>query len=119
MPERYRLEKWREAYSPNSAMLRLTMERDGFRVFQWSDNPGKFYGPHKHEEDQSHWVVTGKLEITVKGGGVHLLEAGDRDFMPAQTYHAAQVIGDGPVLYLIGEKIAPPKKRRGRPRKLK
>lgn len=118
MPERYRVEKWREVYSPNAAMLRFTMERDGYRVYQWCDRPGTFYGPHKHEEDQSHWVISGKLEITVKGGGVHHLTAGDRDFMPAQTYHAAEVIGYEPVIYLVGEKL-PVKKKRGRPRKVK
>lgn len=118
MPERYRVEKWSRFGSPNAAMLRFEMERDGYRVYQWSDHPGTFYGPHKHEEDQSHWIISGKLEITVKGGGVHHLESGDRDFVPAQTYHAAEVIGDEPVIYLVGEKL-PVKKKRGTPRKIK
>lgn len=118
MAEGYRIEKWRQVYRPNSAMLRLTMERDGYKVFQWSDHPGQVYGDHKHPESQSHWVVSGKLEITVERVGTFLLEAGDRDFMPAETYHSARVIGDTPVLYLVGE-LLPPKKKRGRPKKVK
>lgn len=45
-----------------------------------------------------------------------MLEAGDRDFMPAETYHSARVIGDEAVLYLVGE-LTPAKKTRGRPKK--
>ena len=30
---------------------------------------------------------------------------GDRDFMPAGTYHSARVAGDEPVMYLVGEKM--------------
>ena len=102
---------------PNPAMLRFRMEADGYRVFQWSDRQGAFYGTHSHREDQSHWIISGRLEITVEGSGVYILEAGDRDFMPAETHHTARVIGDEPVVYLIGEKLPPPKKKRGRPRK--
>jgi len=56
-----------------------------------------------HADDQSHWVVSGRLELMVEGYGTFVLEAGDRDFMPAGTYHSARVLGDEPVLYLIGE----------------
>ncbi len=104
MLEQYKVERWKEAYSPNAAMLRLTLVREGYEVFQWGDRPGMYYGPHKHPEDQSHWIISGTLEIHVKDHGSFRLEAGDRDFMPAETYHTAQVIGDEPVLYLIGVK---------------
>lgn len=116
MPDRYRVEKWKQVHAPNGAMLRLEMERSGYRVFQWSDNPGQVYGLHKHGESQSHWIISGKLEISVERVGTFLLEAGDRDFMPAETYHSARVIGDEAVLYLVGE-LTPAKKTRGRPKK--
>lgn len=118
MVQQYRIEKWKEVYSPNGAMLRLKLERDGYRVFQWSDQPGMVYGPHKHGETQCHWIISGKLEIAIERVGTFLLEAGDRDFMPPETYHTARVIGDKPVLYLIGE-LLPQKKKRGRPKKIK
>ena len=100
----YKVERWTAFHLPNSAMLRYTLEAEGFEVFQWSDRPGTVYGPHKHAEEQSHWIVAGQLEIEVRGGGTFQLGAGDRDFMPADTYHSARVIGDEPVLYLIGVK---------------
>ena len=104
MPSAYRVEKWQELHVPNSAMLRHTLTTEGYDVFQWSDPPGMEYGSHKHDDDQSHWIISGSLELTVQGAGVFLLEPGDRDFMPAGTYHSARVIGEEPVMYLIGAK---------------
>jgi len=100
----YRVEKWVEVHDPSPAMLRLMMEREGYSVFQWCDQPGAEYGLHQHNEDQCHWIVSGTLELTIEGFGVVVLEAGDRDYMPANTYHSARVVGEEPVLYLIGSK---------------
>jgi quercetin dioxygenase-like cupin family protein len=105
MSEIYRIERWAQVYAPNPAMLRFTMEREGFRVFQWGDRPEMIYGLHKHDEDQTHWIISGALELTVEKVGVFILEAGDRDFMPAGTYHTARVVSAEAVVYLIGEKI--------------
>ena len=116
MPGPYRFEKWKEYYAPNAAMLRATLTADGYRVFQWADPPGMVYGLHSHGEDQSHWVISGALEITLELGGTFVLNAGDRDFMPAGTYHSARVLGEEQALYLIGEKL-PERRRRGRPKK--
>jgi quercetin dioxygenase-like cupin family protein len=104
MPIKYSMQKWSEPYSPNPAMLRQILTIEGYQVFSWTDQPGIIYGMHKHDEQQSHWVISGKLEITVEHVGTFLLEAGDRDFMPANCYHSARVIGDEPVTYLIGSK---------------
>ena len=104
MPSDYRGVKWQEAFSPNPAMLRHTLIVEGYDVFQWADQPGIEYGSHKHHEEQSHWILSGSLELTVQGVGVFVLETGDRDFMPAGTYHTARVLGEEPVHYLIGAK---------------
>jgi quercetin dioxygenase-like cupin family protein len=101
----YRIEKWMEVYAPNVAMLRLTLEREGYRVFQWCDQAGKIYPNHSHGEDQTHWIISGELELTIENYGTIILAAGDRDFIPANTYHSARVLGEERVLYLIGEKI--------------
>ncbi|REJ79457.1 MAG: cupin domain-containing protein [Acidobacteria bacterium] len=100
----YRIEKWEAKQSPDAAVLKKILEKDGFMTFQWSDQPGAVYPPHSHGEDQSHCIVSGKLELDVEGYGRFVLEAGDRDFMPAGTVHAARVLGDEPVVYLIGRK---------------
>ena len=104
MPTGYRVEKWQALFAPNPAMLRHSMTAEGYQVFHWSDEPGMEYGSHMHGEDQSHWIISGSLELSVQGVGVFVLEPGDRDFMPAGTYHSARVIGEQPVMYLIGAK---------------
>lgn len=102
---KFRVERWSEIYAPNAASLRVQLEREGYRVFQWGDLPEMVYPLHKHEEDQSHWIISGALELTVQGFGTYTLEAGDRDFLPAETYHSARVVSEEAVVYLIGEKL--------------
>ena len=94
MPERYRVERWNSFGIPNSAMLRYTLETDGFDVFQWSDRPGITYGLHKHPEEQSHWIVSGQLEIYVKDVGTFLLGPGDRDGVLVAAGHPHRAVPD-------------------------
>ncbi len=101
----FRIERWNRGSAPNPAMLRLTLESEGYRVFQWGELPEATHGLHKHSEDQSHWIISGALELTVERLGTYVLEAGDRDFLPAHTYHSARVVGEEPVVYLVGEKL--------------
>ncbi|HEX8250656.1 MAG TPA: cupin domain-containing protein [Pyrinomonadaceae bacterium] len=105
MKAHYRIERWRQPFAPNPAMLRRVLESEGYAVFQWCDQPQAIYGLHKHGEEQSHWIVSGKLELMIEAVGTFVLAAGDRDFMPAHTYHTARVISEEAVVYLIGEKL--------------
>ena len=100
----YRVAKWNELGAPDAGDLMTRMRAEGYSVFQWSDRIGAVYPEHEHGEDQSHWIISGSLELTVRGYGKITLGAGDRDFMPARTVHAARVIGNEPVVYLIGAK---------------
>ena len=97
------IERWSDLASPDQQTLRKLLESDGYSVFQWSDAPGTKYGPHAHQEDQSHWILSGELELRV-GHETYTLRAGDRDFLPANTMHSAFVPGKRPVTYLIGAK---------------
>ena len=117
MADNFRIERWVDRNVPNPAMLRLRMEHSGYRATQWCDQPGAFYGMRKYAETRSHWIVSGRLEITILSN-IYLLEPGDRGYLPAETYHSARVVGDDPVVYLLGEQL-PPKKKRGRPKKAK
>ncbi len=85
-------------------MMRHILSSEGYQIFQWGDSPGSGFPVHKHENDQSHWIISGSIEMTVERAGTFILEPGDRDFMPAGTYHSAIVIGDEHVIYLVGEK---------------
>lgn len=101
----YRIERWTQMHAPDAATLRALMEREGYHVFKWTDGAGTTYAEHKHDTDQSHCIISGALELTIEEIGTFVLEAGDRDFMPAGTFHSARVIGAEPVVYLIGEKL--------------
>ena len=97
------IERWAEEALPDAAQLRARLEDEGYSVFQWTDAPGTKYGPHAHPEDQSHWILSGVLELRA-GHETYTLRAGDRDYLPANTMHSASVPGDEPVTYLIGAK---------------
>jgi quercetin dioxygenase-like cupin family protein len=99
-----RIERWKEVYTPNAAVLRMKLSAEGYRVTQWSDRAGLVYALHKHPQAQSHWVISGSMEFTV-GGETYVLNAGDRDFLEADTWHKARVVSEENVVYLIGEKI--------------
>jgi quercetin dioxygenase-like cupin family protein len=98
-----RVERWNKEQIPQAKELQARLEEEGYSVFEWSDAPGTSYGAHRHAEDQSHWIISGELELRVQGE-TYILRAGDRDFLPANTVHSAFVPGREPVLYLIGAK---------------
>jgi quercetin dioxygenase-like cupin family protein len=100
----YKIVRWENLFAPDPANLRQKMQQEEFSVYQWSDEPGAVYSEHFHANDQSHWIISGSLELAVKNIGTFVLNAGDRDLMPANTFHSARVIGNEPVVYLIGEK---------------
>ncbi len=104
MPDEYRIQRWSGQNDPDASEMLRQMSGEGYNVHLWTDRPGAVYGRHSHEGDQSHWVVSGSIELEVDGIGTSILGPGDRDFMPRGTYHSARVVGDEPVSYLIGEK---------------
>lgn len=97
------VERWSEDVAPSPTELKQRLQSEGYSVFQWTDAPGTKYGPHAHPEDQSHWILSGKLALRV-GHETYTLRAGDRDYLPANTIHSAFVPGDEAVTYLIGAK---------------
>ena len=102
--DKYSVERSSGNEASDAAQMREIMVAEGYSVFQWSDRPGASYGVHKHSTRQSHWIISGVLELDVAGFGIVELRPGDRDLMPANTGHSARVVGDEPVVYLIGEK---------------
>jgi quercetin dioxygenase-like cupin family protein len=98
-----RIEHWNESVAPDARELRRRMEEEGYSVFEWIDAPGTVYPLHVHAEDQSHWIISGVLELSIDDEH-YALGAGDRDYLPAFTKHSAAVRGDEAVIYLIGAK---------------
>ncbi len=101
----FQIVRWQNPYTPNPAMLRLLMEREGFSVIQYGGRPEAIFARCKHTEDQTHWIISGALEMTVDNIGTYVLEAGDRDFLPAETYHTARVVSKEAIIYLVGKKV--------------
>ena len=99
----FSVQRWTSNEAPSPKALRQILADEGYSVFEWTDLPGSTYDPHQHDDDQSHWIISGALQLTVAGES-YTLRAGDRDFLPAQTTHAAFVPGDKPVRYFIGSK---------------
>ena len=97
------VERWSEPTPPDAQELKTRLGGEGYSVFRWTDAPGTKYGPHAHAEDQTHWILSGELELRV-GYEIYTLGPGDRDFLPANTIHSASVSGNEPVVYLIGAK---------------
>ena len=97
------IQRWDQTQSPDARTLRGRLENEGFTVSEWTDAPGTVYENHSHPDDQVHWIVSGKLDFEVNGEK-YQLGPGDRDYLPANTDHAAFVPGTQPVRYLIGVK---------------
>jgi quercetin dioxygenase-like cupin family protein len=98
-----KINRWSQTAKPETEALRKQLKSEGYEVSEWSDAPGTRHEPHAHETEQSHWLLSGELEFEV-AGEVYTLQAGDRDFLPANTEHAAFVPGKEPARYLIGKK---------------
>jgi quercetin dioxygenase-like cupin family protein len=99
----FSVQRWTRSEAPDASELRRVLVSEGYSVFEWSDAPGTTYEPHTHDNDQSHWIISGALQLTI-AGETYTLDAGDRDFVPANTTHAAFVPGKKTVRYLIGSK---------------
>ena len=103
--EQIDVKRWTESNLPNPAAMIWHLGYEGFRVKHWVGQPGIVYAWRKNNDDHSHWVVSGELEVIHDNGESYRLKAGDRDFIPAQSWYMRRIIGEEPVSYLLGEKI--------------
>ena len=71
----------------------------GWWPISWRDAPGEVYEPHKHDADQTLYLVEGSLELEV-GGKTHSLHPGDKLELPAFTVHSAKAPSGA--TYIIG-----------------
>jgi quercetin dioxygenase-like cupin family protein len=99
--------EWKRAEAPDVSALRAELAGEGYSVYAWTDGPGTTYPPHTHDDDQTHWIVSGSLALTVDGLE-YVLRAGDRDWLAAGTVHSARVVGRSPVTYLVGARAPGP-----------
>lgn len=71
----------------------------GWWPISWRDPVGAVYEPHKHDADQTLYMVEGVLDFEVNGE-THRLERGDRLELPAFTVHAVKAPAGA--TYIVG-----------------
>jgi len=93
---------WTEETPPREADLARRLAAEGFDALRWSDPPGAEYPPHRHDQDESLWLLRGSMTFGVAGER-YPLGPGDRLMLPAGTVHTAVAGSDG-AAYLIGRR---------------
>ena len=84
--------------------MRRKLEERGYGVSRYVYPPGTFFPDHDHGVDKIDGVLSGRLRMTMRGGEA-VLEAGDMVVVPKHVIHAAEVVGDEPVVSLDAVRI--------------
>ncbi len=90
---------------PSERALRRKLEAEGYAVERWVYPPGTRFSTHTHEVDKKDAVVSGRFRLTMGGASV-VLEVGDAVAVPRGVPHAAEVVGDEPVVSLDAVRAA-------------
>lgn len=95
------VERWDEARDgpPTEPAVRRELERRGYAVSRYVYPPGTRFPEHTHDIDKIDAVLSGRLRMSLHGESV-VLTAGDMLPVPRGTPHAAEVVGDEPVVSL-------------------
>jgi quercetin dioxygenase-like cupin family protein len=97
-----RLERWpRGEGEPTEKRMMRALELEGYEVLLYSYRAGTVFPEHEHARPKCDAVVAGILRVTVAGKSFDLA-AGDRIYLPANTRHAAEVLGSETVVSLDG-----------------
>lgn len=103
MPRRYRTQV-NHSEGASSRRIRAewidTLEREGWFVTEWQDEPHTRYGTHAHADSEVRVVIKGSMAIVIDGVE-HPLRAGDRFDVEPDVVHSAVVGPDG-CTYLAG-----------------
>ena len=100
--EPVRLERWESSDGPltEKRMMGL-LDSEGYEVASYAYRPGTQFAPHQHPQDKCDAVLQGVLRVVVADQTFDL-GPGDRVYLPADTRHSAQVVGNETVLSLAG-----------------
>ncbi|HYE24500.1 MAG TPA: cupin domain-containing protein [Clostridia bacterium] len=96
------INRWTDADGPlTEAALRRKLEGLGYAVNRYLYPPGSVFDSHSHAVDKIDAVLSGQFRVTMGGESV-VLRAGEWVYVPKNIEHAAEVVGDEPVLSLDG-----------------
>lgn len=83
--------------SVSRVMLTADQTNGRYSIIDETFGPGLKTPPHKHAyHSETFMVITGKMKWTV-GGETDVIGPGDLVYIPPDTSHATEVIGDEPV----------------------
>lgn len=95
--------RWTKPKKPTLADLQKMLEAQGLEFELYSDRPGTKYGRHKHPFNDFIVIVTGKMKL-ITDTQTWVMKPGDRIDLPANTSHAAEILGREEVQYLSAAK---------------
>lgn len=98
MPAVLHKNKYNDCRHP--ADLRSKLEKEGYSVFAWTDEPGAVYSDHLHPQDEYIVVASGRIVFEIDKKRFSL-EAGDALLLPANTVHAAVNEDSSPVSFFV------------------
>ena len=75
------------------------LEKLGYDVYKYYYTPGTSFGIHDHDVDKIDAVLSGKFKISIHDEEV-ILTSGDMLYIPKNTAHSAEVVGDETVVSL-------------------
>jgi len=85
-------------------LLKQQLEKDGFKhIYEWKDEAGTNYPPHKHKDKVTLYIVDGGLTFYFDKQAVEV-KKGERFNVPPGKEHTAKVGPDG-CFYVVGEMI--------------
>lgn len=95
------VERWDEERDGalTESALSGKLEDLGYSVSRYTYPPGCSFPPHTHEVDKIDAVLAGRFRITMHDESV-VLEPGEWVAVPRGAVHAAEVVGDEPVVSL-------------------
>lgn len=96
-----KVEHWRpDVDGPLSEhAMRRKLEQRGYCVTRYTYSPGTSFPEHTHSIDKIDAVLAGRFRMSMHGQAV-ILEPGDCLAVPRGTPHAAEVVGEEPVVSL-------------------
>lgn len=80
------------------------LEKQGYRCTRYTYPQGTYFAEHSHPVDKIDAVLKGRFKINMYGESI-VLTAGDYIYIPANTPHSAEVIGDESVVSIDAVKI--------------
>lgn len=103
---RIKIEHWGSGSNGplSEAALVNLLEQQGYRCTRYTYSAGTHFPEHSHDVDKVDAVLKGHFKISLHGESI-ILMAGDYIYIPANTAHSAEVIGNESVVSIDAVKI--------------